>query len=167
MPSLGGLHHWFRSKIANSVRTLSKISGMEDRVSHSSCTVLEARGLPQAQHHGQDQPHRAALMLAVPRGPAQRQDRAEGEFSVGVGALSWLWTGLCGFGCCWAGQHARELERFVGWRAWLRGMSSSIPWIWQPQGLGVPLPTWSKPLRLSGPVPVFLKSHFTQANDHC
>lgn len=65
MPSLGGLHHWLRSKVANSVMTLSKIVGAKDRVLHSSCTVLEARGLPQPQC--QDQPHRAEPVLGVPR----------------------------------------------------------------------------------------------------
>lgn len=109
---------------------------------------------------------RSRAQAGGPQGLCRRQDRAEGEFSAGLGAPRWLWAGLAGFGCCESGQCARELERFVGWRAWLHGMSCSIPWIWQPQSLRVPLPTWSKPFGLSGSVPVSLKSHLTQADDH-
>ena len=161
MPSLRGLHHWLWSKVANSVRTLSKISGMEDRLSHSSCTVLEARGCLSHSAVARTSPTEQSPCWGSPGALPGKPDKVEGEFweHQAVSGLAWLALAAAG--------PAREPERFVGWRAWLRGKSCSIPWIWQTQSLGLPLPTWSKPFRLSGPVPVSLKSHLTQADEHC
>lgn len=51
-------------------------------------------------------------------GSYRRQVRAEGEFSVGLGAPSCLWSGLAGFGCCEPTKRAGKVC----------GMESLAPW---------------------------------------
>lgn len=64
---------------------------------YSSCTPLEARGLPQPWHRGQDQPHGAEPELGVPRGPAGGRTRLRGALcragstELALGCLGCLW----------------------------------------------------------------------------
>lgn len=76
-------------------------------------------------------------------------------FPVGLGGAWWQGSGLAWPALAAAGlADPPGLEGVVGWRALLLGVSCSIPWVWQPEGLRAPLPMGKKPSGLSGPVPV-------------